>query len=95
VQSVLLRPQGLRSGPYAPTCPLYSATVCKILYTTVFQITVAYIFSVRLQSFVFVLTSKVQHCSFNQTTTDTYHKNLSYNTIYCYQRELTEKKQVQ
>jgi len=33
VQSVLMRPQRMHSGLYAPICPLFYATVCKILYS--------------------------------------------------------------
>jgi len=92
VQSVLMCLQDLRPGLYAPTCPPYYATVCKVLYS----IQMSCAFSVWLQFFVIVLTSidsctyKCNHCSFKQTTTGTSH--LQYNTIYCYRKqELTEK----
>jgi len=71
MQSVLIRPQGLRLGLYAPTCPPY-ATVCKILYI-ISNWLILFSFT---QSFVIVLTlidsctCKCNYCSFN--------------TIYCY-----------
>jgi len=74
--NVLMSPQGLRSGLSAFTCLPYFATVCKILYNRLLQISLC----------LFGLTLIFCKCAnFNTVDSCTCKCNhYSLNTIYCY-----------